>query len=398
MRDKNIILAVTGSIAAYKAAMLTRLFIKEGCAVQILMTPAAKEFVSPLTFSTLSKRRVLSDIIAEDEWNSHVELGLWADAMIIAPATANTLSKCASGQSDSLIVATYLSARCPVFFAPAMDLDMWHHASVKENLVSLANHGDQLIPVGHGELASGLTGEGRMAEPSEIVRFVKDYFDQRAPLKGKKAVVTAGPTHEAIDPVRFIGNRSTGTMGIAIADTLAGLGAEVDLVLGPTHRSPDSKCKVIRVESAYEMYESTMLSFKKADIAVLAAAVADFTPQTAAKSKIKKNDGPTNIELDRTADIAFELSKIKTADQFVVGFALETDSEFDNAVKKLKRKKFDFIVLNSLNDEGAGFGPDTNKVKFIFPDNSVKDFELKSKREVAADIVNEIVNRINQKQ
>lgn len=395
MRDKNIILSVTGSIAAYKAAMLTRLFIKEGCNVQILMTPAAKEFVSPLTFSTLSKRRVLSDIIDEDEWNSHVDLGLWADAMIIAPATANTLSKCANGQSDSLIVASYLSARCPVFFAPAMDLDMWQHASTKENLEKLASHGDQLIPVGHGELASGLTGDGRMAEPADIIAFVKDYFDQRAPLRGKKAVVTAGPTHEAVDPVRFIGNKSTGTMGIAIADALADMGAEVDLILGPTHRGPVSKCHVIRVESANDMYNSTLSSFEKADIAVLAAAVADFTPQQTSASKIKKSEGPMRIELERTKDIAFELSKIKRADQFVVGFALETDSEFENAIKKLERKKFDFIVLNSLNDEGAGFGPDTNKVKFIFPDNSSKDFKLKSKREVADDIVKEIVNQVN---
>ncbi|RLD21581.1 MAG: bifunctional phosphopantothenoylcysteine decarboxylase/phosphopantothenate--cysteine ligase CoaBC [Bacteroidetes bacterium] len=394
MRDKNIILSVTGSIAAYKTAMLTRLFIKEGCTVQVLMTSAAKEFVSPLTFSTLSRRRVLSDIIAEDEWNSHVDLGLWADAMIIAPATANTLSKCANGQSDSLIVATYLSARCPVFIAPAMDLDMWHHESTKENIEKLESHGDQLIPVGHGDLASGLTGDGRMAEPTDIIAFVKDYFDQRTPLKGKKAVVTAGPTHEAIDPVRFIGNKSTGTMGIAIADALTDLGAEVDLILGPTHRSPLSKCRVIRVESADEMYQATVSSFEKSDIAVLAAAVADFTPRHASESKIKKGDGPMQIDLQRTKDIAFELSKVKTADQFIVGFALETDSEFDNAVKKLERKKFDFIVLNSLNDQGAGFGPDTNKVKFIFPDNSFKDFELKSKREVAEDIVKQIVNQV----
>jgi phosphopantothenoylcysteine decarboxylase/phosphopantothenate--cysteine ligase len=395
MRDKNIILAVTGSIAAYKAAMLTRLFIKEGCSVQILMTPSAKEFVSPLTFSTLSKRRVLSDIIAEDEWNSHVELGLWADAMVIAPATANTLSKCANGHSDSLIVATYLSARCPVFFAPAMDLDMWQHDSTKENLASLAKHGDQLIPVGHGELASGLTGDGRMAEPSDIVAFVDDYFTERSPLKGKKAIVTAGPTQEAIDPVRFIGNRSTGTMGIAIADALRDAGAEVDLILGPTHLAPKSDCNVVRIESAEEMYHATLESFEKADIAVLAAAVADFTPQTTEKSKIKKSDGPAKVELKRTTDIALELSKLKTENQFVVGFALETDNEVNNASEKLKRKKFDFIVLNSLNDKGAGFGTETNKVKFIFADNSSKDFKLKSKKEVAADIVQEIIIQVN---
>ncbi len=395
MRDKNIILAVTGSIAAYKAALLTRLFIKEGCAVQILMTPSAKEFVSTLTFSTLSKRRVLSDIIDEDEWNSHVDLGLWADAMLIAPATANTMSKCASGHSDSLIVATYLSARCPVFFAPAMDLDMWKHSSTRENLASLASRGDQLIPVGHGDLASGLTGDGRMAEPAEIVAFVKDFFDREAPHKGKKAVVTAGPTHEAIDPVRFIGNQSTGTMGIAIADALCDAGAEVDLILGPTHLAPLSKCNVVRVKSAAEMHNAAMVSFEKADIAVLAAAVADFTPGTTSALKIKKNDGPMRIELERTKDIALELSKVKSAGQLVVGFALETDSEYDNAVKKLKRKKFDFIVLNSLSDKGAGFGTDTNKVKFIFPDNSVRDFELKPKKEVAQDIVKEIISQVN---
>ncbi len=398
MRDKNIILAVTGSIAAYKAAILTRLFIKEGCNVQILLTPSAKEFVSPLTFSTLSKRQVLSDIISEDEWNSHVELGLWADAMVIAPATANTLSKCANGQSDSLIVAVYLSARCPVFFAPAMDLDMWQHPSTKENLSSLTDHGDQIIPVGHGELASGLTGDGRMAEPFEIVNYLKDYFDQRAPLKGRRAVVTAGPTHESIDPVRFIGNKSTGTMGIAIADALSDLGAQVDLILGPTHRFPRSKCNVIRVESAAEMYNSTISSFEQADIAVLAAAVADFRPQNRSAIKIKKNDGPALIELERTKDIALELSLKKTSDQIVVGFALETNDAIENATKKLKHKKFDFIVLNTLSDEGAGFGPNTNKVKFIFPDNSVMDFELKSKKDVADDIVNEIINLVNPNQ
>lgn len=398
MRDKNIILAVTGSIAAYKAAILTRLLIKEGCAVQVMMTPAAKEFVSPLTFSTLSKRSVLSDIIAEDEWNSHVELGLWADAVVIAPVTANSMSKCANGQSDSLIVATYLSARCPVFFAPAMDLDMWNHDSTRENISKLKDHGDQIIPVGYGELASGLTGDGRMAEPTEILAFIQEYFDQKSPLKGLKAVVNAGPTYEAIDPVRFIGNRSTGTMGIAIADALSDLGAKVDLILGPTPNSPDSNCNVIRVESAEEMCQETIKSFADSDIAVLAAAVGDFTPVKQASAKIKKHDGPMRIDLKATKDIALTLSQQKTNTQFVVGFALETDNEVENAMLKLQRKKFDFIVLNSLNDTGAGFGTDTNKVKFIFPDNSIKDFELKSKKEVAADIVQEIVNQFKPNQ
>lgn len=395
MRDKNIILAITGSIAAYKAALLTRLFIKQGCSVQVIMTPAAKEFISPLTFSTLSNKPVFSDIIDEEQWNSHVDLGLWADAMIFAPVTANTIAKCATGQSDSLVVATYLSARCPVFFAPAMDLDMWQHESTKNNLGKLEQRGDQIIPVGHGELASGLIGDGRMAEPEDIIAFVIDYFDQRAPLRGKKAIVTAGPTHEVIDPVRFIGNRSTGTMGIAIADALYTQGADVDLILGPTHVSPKSKCNVIRVESAQEMFEATTARFGDKDIAVLAAAVADFRPKTTSNTKIKKETGLNTIELERTKDIAYELSLVKKEGQFVVGFALETDSELENAKAKLKRKKFDFIVLNSLKDKGAGFGQTTNKVKMIFPDNEVKDFELKSKSEVAKDIVEEIVNKVN---
>ena len=397
MRDKNVILAITGSIAAYKSAILTRSLIKAGCNVRILMTEAAKGFVAPLTFSTLSKQTVLSDIFTDEGWNNHVELGLWADAMVIAPATANTISKCANGQADNLVVATYLSARCPVFFAPAMDLDMWQHGSTKDNLDKLIRFGNKIIPVGHGELASGLTGDGRMAEPETIVEYLERLFEENVALKGKRVMVTAGPTHESIDPVRYIGNRSTGTMGVEIAQALARRGAHVDLVLGPTAIEPDQKCHTIRVTSAAEMHDAAMTSFEKADIAVLAAAVADFTPAAPSDSKIKKDNGAPSIELARTKDIAGEMSKVKREDQFVVGFALETDNELENAREKLTKKKFDFIVLNSLRDKGAGFGTATNKVKFVFPDNDTKEFELKTKAQVAEDIVDEIVNRINRK-
>lgn len=397
MPGGNIILAVTGSIAAYKAAVLARSLIKEGWDVQVLMTEAARHFVSPLTFSTLSRKPVHTRIIDDDAWNNHVELGLWADAMLIAPATATTLSKCAHGLADNIVVATYLSARCPVFFAPAMDLDMWKHGSTVHNIEKLQGFGDTIIPVGHGELASGLTGEGRMAEPEEIVAFLKDRLSAHQPLKGKKVMITAGPTHEAIDPVRFIGNRSTGAMGIAIADAMEKAGAEVDLILGPTNLEPNGHCEVTRVTSAEEMYQAAIRRYPNCDIAILAAAVADFTPLEVHERKIKKTDGPTSIELRRTHDIAAELAEFKRDDQMNIGFALETDSEVANATEKLKRKKFDFIVLNSLRDKGAGFGPGTNKVKFIFPEGQSKDFDLKSKSLVARDIVDEIVELLKKK-
>ncbi len=397
MPGKNIILAVTGSIAAYKAAVLTRSLIKEGWDVQVLMTQAATHFVSPLTFSTLSKKPVHTRIIDDDAWNNHVELGLWADAMLVAPATATTLAKCAHGIADNIIVATYLSARCPVFFAPAMDLDMWKHGSTVHNIEKLKSYGDTIIPVGHGELASGLTGEGRMAEPEDIVTFIEERLSADQPLKGKKVMITAGPTHEAIDPVRFIGNRSTGAMGIAIAEVIEKAGADVDLILGPTNLNPEGNCKVTRVTSANDMYRAAIKRYPDCDIAILAAAVADFTPTEVHDRKIKKSDGPASIDLRRTHDIAAELAGLKRDDQTNIGFALETDSEVANATEKLNRKKFDFIVLNSLRDKGAGFGPGTNKVTFIFPDGSSKDFDLKSKSLVARDIVDEIVELLKKK-
>lgn len=388
MTGKKIILAVTGSIAAYKSAYLTRLLVKSGCEVRVLMTPAAMEFVSPTTFSTLSKHPVKWDIIEGDQWNSHVELGLWADAMLIAPCTANTLAKCAHGLADSLVVATYLSARCPVFFAPAMDLDMWKHGSTVDNLKLLGQRGDYLIPVGDGELASGLSGEGRMAEPEEIMEFVASRIDKNPGVfSGKKVLITAGPTYEHFDPVRFIGNPSTGTMGIELANTLARQGASVSLILGPTPKSPGDGVKLTRVTTADQMLEKALVAFPQCDIAILAAAVSDFRPAQVAEHKIKKADEAMQVLLERTPDIALELSKLKKDSQVVIGFALETENEELNAHNKLVKKKFDLIVLNSLKDPGAGFGEATNKITVVYPDRKTRAFELKSKTEVARDIV-----------
>lgn len=395
MEGKHIILAVTGSIAAYKAAYLTRLLRKAGCNVQVLMTPSAQEFVRPVTFATLSQREVFSNVISADQWNNHVELGLWADAMVCAPATANTIAKCAHGIADNMVVATYLSARCPVFFAPAMDLDMWQHATTRENLAALQRHGDRIIPVGHGELASGLTGDGRMAEPEEIVAYLARYFESAQELAGKRVLVTAGPTEEPIDPVRFLGNPSTGKMGIAVAEALSHRGAQVDLVLGPTHLRPDNGINCINVRTSGEMLEASSQLFDDADIAVFAAAVADYKTQDVAEEKIKKSSSNIRLELVPTEDIALELSKRKKASQVTVGFALETENAERNATEKLQKKKFDLIVLNSLKDEGAGFGHDTNKVKFIYANSEVRAFNLKSKKEVAGDIAAAIVSLIN---
>ncbi len=404
MKNKKIILAVTGSIAAYKAATLTRLLVKAGAEVQILMTEAAKHFITPLTLSTLSKRSVHSEIISEESWNNHVELGLWADAFVVAPATATTLAKMAHGICDSIVTATYLSARCPVFIAPAMDLDMWKHPATLRNIKDLEAFGTHLIPVEHGELASGLVGEGRMAEPENIVAFLNAFFlkkenntekntflDKKESLIGKKAMVTAGPTYEAIDPVRFIGNRSSGKMGIAIAEELANRGASVALVLGPSKLSIDHpNINTIRVQSAQEMYEAAMTHFATSDITVLSAAVADYRPKVVASEKIKKKDEEFSIVLEKTIDIAAALGKIKRDNQFIVGFALETNDELANAQGKLQRKNFDFIVLNSLQDSGAGFNHDTNKVTIVYKDNKIENFELKTKVQVAADIVDRI--------
>jgi len=390
LRGKRILLGVCGGIAAYKAALLTRLLVKDGATVRVIMTPAAHDFVTPLTLSTLSKNPVLTSFTKGEngEWNSHVELGLWADVMVIAPATANTIAGMAHGQCDNLLLATYLSARCPVFLAPAMDLDMLQHPSVKDNLEKLLTYGNHIIDPGVGELASGLSGPGRMAEPEEIHRKLDAFLTGTQPLRGRKALVTAGPTHEAIDPVRFIGNHSSGKMGFAIAEALADRGAEVQLVCGPTTQHTNHPgISVTRVVSAAQLYDACVARFDQADITVLAAAVADYRPATEASEKIKKKDENLVLELTRTHDTAAELGKRKRDDQVIVGFALETNDEQSNALKKLRSKNFDLIVLNSLQDKGAGFGHDTNKVTIIDRNEKTTTFELKDKREVANDIV-----------
>jgi len=393
---KKIILGISGSIAAYKSAYLARLLVKSGAELRVLMTASATTFISPLTLSTLSKNPVLSDVHSEEGWNNHVELGLWADALVIAPATANTVAKLATGLCDNILTAVYLSARCPVFVAPAMDVDMWRHPATQANIELLRKHGVHIIPVEHGELASGLVGDGRMAEPETIVHFLERLFAEGNPLRGKKALVTAGPTHEPLDPVRFIGNHSSGKMGIAIAESLAHLGAEVTLVLGPTHLKPDDKAiRMVPVVSAQEMFDACAAVFQETDITVHAAAVADYRPKTYSASKIKKGGEDMHIELAKTVDIAATLGQSKRQNQIVVGFALETNDEEPNALAKLKKKNLDFIVLNSLRDEGAGFGHDTNKIAILRPDGSKTVFELKSKTAVAEDIVAEILRSAN---
>ena len=392
LAGKKIILCITGSIAAYKSALLTRLLIREGAAVQVIMTPAATSFITPLTLSTLSKHPVHTSVSDGDSWDNHVELGLWADLMLVAPATATTLGKMANGIADTMVVATYLSAKCPVYIAPAMDLDMWKHPSTKANLAKLESYGNTIIPVGNGELASGLHGDGRMAEPADIVNHIASVDKNAELLSGRKVLVTAGPTYEAIDPVRFIGNRSTGKMGIAIAEELAAQGAEVHLILGPSREivSEDSM-HVYRVTSAQQMYESAIELWPIMDAGIMTAAVADYTPQVVADKKIKKADGDLSIVLERTQDIAGTLGKQKAKEQLLIGFALETNDEEANANRKLQKKNFDFIVLNSLNDKGAGFGHDTNKVRIIARDGNDQVFGLKSKKAVAKDIVAEAV-------
>lgn len=394
LKGRKILLGVTGSIAAYKAAVLTRLLVKEEAEVKIVMTPSALDFITPLTLSTLSKNPVLSKFAKDEsgEWNNHVDLGLWADAIVIAPATADTIAKMANGLCDNLLLACYLSARCPVFFAPAMDLDMMKHPATQENLKKLNAHGVRQLEPGFGELASGLIGVGRMAEPEEIVHQLNMHFATTGSLKGKRALVTAGPTHEAIDPVRFIGNNSSGKMGYAIAEALANRGATVELVSGPTHLTTTHPgIQLTRITSAEEMYNACVSIFPGTDITVLSAAVADYRPTVRADQKIKKGDGGLTLELTKTYDIAVELGKLKKQGQIIVGFALETENEKANAEKKLGSKNFDMIVLNSLQDAGAGFGHDTNKISIISRDKRVREFNLKSKKEVAGDIVNAIV-------
>lgn len=393
LRGKKILLGITGGIAAYKTASLVRLFIKAGAQVRVVMTPAAKDFITPLTLSTLSKNEVYSSFTEEEGelWNNHVELGLWADIMLIAPATANTLSKMAAGNSDNFLLATYVSAKCPVYFAPAMDLDMYKHPSTKNNFETLKSFGNFMIPAGTGELASGLSGEGRMAEPEEIFQFLEDHLSAFLPLKGKQIMITAGPTYEAIDPVRFIGNHSSGKMGYEIARAAANLGAKVILISGPTHlQISEDHIHLIKVVSAQEMYDAAMAHFEKADVVIAAAAVADYKPETIADQKIKKADETLTIRLTKTQDILRSLGERKRQ-QKLIGFALETNNELENARAKLQKKNLDFVVLNSLQDKGAGFQNDTNKVSFVFQDE-VKSFGLKQKSEVAVDILNEIIN------
>lgn len=392
LQGKKIILGISGSIAAYKAAFLTRLLVKSGASVRVLMTPAAAGFITPLTLSTLSKNPVLLDVQSEAGWNNHVELGLWADAMVIAPATANTLARLANGICDNVLAAVYLSARCPVFFAPAMDVDMWHHPATRANIQKLNEYGNGIIPVGHGELASGLVGEGRMAEPEDIVQFLTDHFAHRQDLTGKQILITAGPTYEAIDPVRFIGNRSSGKMGVAIAEEAAGRGAKVTLILGPSALHPEHPAiKTVRVESAQEMYDQAVAYFPDSDVAIMAAAVADYRPEEVATQKIKKETGTPEIKLERTPDIAATLGNLKKPGQYTVGFALETNDETANARKKLEKKNFDLIVLNSLRDAGAGFQHDTNKISILGQDNKTRHFELKTKAAVAKDIIDTLL-------
>lgn len=398
LAGKKILLGITGSIAAYKCAILTRLLIKAGAEVQVIMTHSAADFIAPLTLSTLSKKPVLTGLTTESNWTNHVELGLWADLLIVAPATANTMAKMAHGICDSILLATYLSARCPVIVAPAMDVDMWHHATTRSNLQILQNIGVSVIPVGNGELASGLTGDGRMAEPEAIVDYLEQFSGTTQELAGKTALVTAGPTFEPIDPVRFIGNHSSGKMGVAIAESLARKGAKVHLILGPGHISTTVPgISTQKVQTSGEMFGAVSQHYPDCDIAVLAAAVADYRPVSVAASKIKKTEAKFNIELEKTIDIASSIGKIKKPGQINVGFALETDNELENAKSKLERKNLDFIVLNSLKDEGAGFEHDTNVVTFVDKDNNIKKYELMSKKEVAGNIVDKIIHLLNSK-
>ncbi len=408
LKNKKILLAVCGSIAAYKAAILVRLLVKEGANVRVVMTNAATTFISPLTLATLSKNECVVDYTnpQKTNWNNHVELALWADLMIVAPASAGTISKMANGLCDNLLIAVYLSARCPIYIAPAMDEDMWKHASTKNNLKKLKSYGNTIIAVNAGELASGLFGEGRMAEPEEIVDFLKRHCERSEAISNekdcfvprnddtqflnKKILITAGPTYEALDPVRFIGNHSSGKMGIALAEKLHSLGADVQLILGPSKINVSEAIKTTRVFSANEMYAACKKYFAKTDICIFAAAVADYTPKTVANQKIKKSDSEFSIVLKKNVDIAYEFGVIKKENQLSIGFALETNDELKHAKGKLTKKNFDLVVLNSLNDKGAGFQFNTNKITIVNRNNKITKFELKEKEAVADDIIYEI--------
>jgi phosphopantothenoylcysteine decarboxylase/phosphopantothenate--cysteine ligase len=399
LKGRKILLGVTGGIAAYKAAVIIRLLVKEGAEVKVVMTPLAKEFITPLTLATLSKNPVLVDFFDPEDgrWNSHIDLGMWADLFLIAPATANTMGKMAAGIADNLLLTTYLSARCPVFLAPAMDLDMLAHPATVGNIERLKSFGNLIIEPDTGELASGLEGKGRMAEPEVIVREIKEFLSKKKitelPLQGRRVFINAGPTVEPIDPVRYISNYSSGRMGIALADTAAGMGAEVTLVLGPVSIKPREKSvTVVPVKTAAEMKEASLAAFALCDIAILAAAVADFTPETTSATKVKRGEEDLVIRLKPTEDIAAILGRIKKEGQFLAGFALETDNEIAHARGKMQRKNLDMIILNSLRDEGAGFGHDTHRISIIDRTDNIDKFDLKSKDEVASDILNRIIS------
>ncbi|NDP21598.1 MAG: bifunctional phosphopantothenoylcysteine decarboxylase/phosphopantothenate--cysteine ligase CoaBC [Paludibacter sp.] len=396
LKGTKIILGITGSIAAYKSALLVRLLIKEGAEVKVIMTSLAKEFITPLTLATLSKNPILVDFFdpTNGNWNSHVDLGLWADAYLVAPATANTIGKMATGVADNLLLTTYLSAKCPVFVAPAMDLDMFAHPATQRNIETLKSIGNHIIEPTSGELASGLEGKGRMEEPEKIVQYLDDFFSPK-PLLGKNILITAGPTYEKIDPVRFVGNYSTGKMGFALAEVCAKWGAQVCLITGPVQlRSMHSNIEQIDVESASEMFDVVTNRFYAMDGAILCAAVADFSPKEVAQNKLKREKEDLILELTPTQDIAAALGSMKMENQFLVGFALETNDEETNAINKMERKNLDFIVLNSLQDKGAGFGFDTNKICILHRLGKKIDFELKDKNTVAKDIVSEIIRII----
>ena len=394
LKGKKVLLGVTASIAAYKTAELVRLFKKEGASVRVIQTEASLGFITPLTLSTLSDNPVLTKMVDSDsgEWSNHVDLGLWADIMVIAPLSANTMAKMKSGECDNLLLATYLSAKCPVYFAPAMDLDMYKHHSTKANISALQKYGNILIPSKFGELASGLVGEGRMAEPSEIIDVITKDLNKDLPLSNKKVLITAGPTHESIDPVRFIANSSSGKMGIALAIEAANNGALVNLILGPTHLvCIHPNITVYKVTTALQMYDQVNTHFSETNIGIFAAAVADYKADIISKNKIKKSSNNLNISLKKTIDILAEMGNKKNDNQFIVGFALETNNEVENAKEKLKRKKMDMIVLNSLNNKGAGFKYNTNKITIIDKANNIIEFDLKDKSEVAKDIILKII-------
>lgn len=394
MKGKKIVLGITGSIAAYKAAVLIRALVKKGAEVQVVITPAGKEFITPITLSALTSKPVISEFFSQRDgtWHSHVDLGLWADAMVIAPATASTIGKMANGIADNMLITTYLSMKAPVFVAPAMDLDMFAHPATQKNLEILRSYGNHIIEPGEGELASHLVGKGRMEEPEKIVEVLEAFFNREQDLKGKKVLITAGPTYEKIDPVRFIGNYSSGKMGYALADSCARRGAEVTLVSGPVQvKAQHPSIKVIKVESAHQMYEAAIEAFPTSDAAILCAAVADFTPEVKADQKIKREKEDLILKLVPTEDIAATLGKIKKENQCLIGFALETNNELANARHKLEKKNFDFIVLNSLQDAGAGFQCDTNKITIVDKEKATP-YPLKTKTEVADDIIDRLAN------